>query len=188
MVGILFSFVTHSFFTLLFVMFCLKPGHADQLRKPAWFFVHTGDSAIFSVDNTLVMPVNRDIFGFTTHLYYRSHAYMSAEEFTSLWLEDADRFYSFKAKSPWAVLSWNIGEDTASIEFKIKTAVADTVGGHISYGVDYSGTLPYLPPQSSYILFVEANCEPAGLYKYFNKPDCDCTENCTEICRVMCLN
>lgn len=60
---------------------------------------------------------------------------MSAQDFTSLWLEEENSFYSFKAEPPWAVLSWVGGEDTFSIEFKINTAEFDLNGQHITYRV-----------------------------------------------------
>ena len=176
----------YLFLTILSILLCINPAISDELRKPAWFFVHTGKGVTIIENKKLIIPVNREIFAFTTYLYNRSHAYMSAQDFTSLWLEEENSFYSFKAEPPWAVLSWVGGEDTFSIEFKINTAEFDLNGQHITYSIDYSGSPPHLPMENSYTLFIEANCEPSGLDQFFEKPDCDYTENCDEICRVMC--
>ena len=177
---------SYSFLAILYIILCINPAISDDLRNPAWFFVHTGKGATIIENKKLIMPVKRQIFAFTNYLYNRSHAYMSAHDFTSLWLEKKNSFYSFKAIPPWAVLSWVSGEDTFSIEFRIKTAEVDITRQHITYGIDYSGSSPYLPVENSYTLFIEASCEPSGLDQFFEKPDCDCTENCDEICRVMC--
>jgi hypothetical protein len=54
------------------------------------------------------MPVTRDIFAFTDRPY-RKHAYMTGEQFTSLWAKAGNN--GFKTDPPNAVLTWVEGED-----------------------------------------------------------------------------
>ena len=159
---------------------------SDEKRKPAWFFVHTANGVSISDKKNLLMPIERDIFGFTGHLYFRSYAYLNAEEFASLWKKDKS-FYSFKTHPPWAVLSWPQGEDVSSKEFKIQSLEVTADGRAINYVIEYDGSFPSLFSQNTYSLFIEAECEPEGLNEFFNKPDCDCTENCEKICRIACF-
>ncbi len=173
---------------LLFLIMAIivpTPNFSDEIREPAWFFVHTANGVSISDKKNLLMPIERDIFGFTTHLYFRSHAYLNADEFASLWKRDKS-FYSFKTHPPWAVLSWPQGEDVLSKEFKIKSSEVVSNGSAINYVIEYDGSFPDLFSQNTYSLFIEAECEPEGLNKFFNKPDCDCTENCEKTCRTAC--
>ncbi|MDC3087488.1 hypothetical protein OA343_03080 [Paracoccaceae bacterium] len=174
---------------LLFLILTIlvpTPNFSDEKRKPAWFFVHTASGVSISGEKNLLMPIDRDIFGFTSHLYFRSHAYLNAVEFASLWAKDKS-FYSFKTHPPWAVLSWPQGEDVLSKEFKIKALKVAADGRSINYLIEYDGSFPHLFSQNTYSLFIEAECEPEGLKEFFNKPDCDCTENCEKICRTACF-
>ena len=178
------DFCTSSLLVLVAICNCqLVLG--DELRKPAWFFVQTSSTASLE-DRKLVMPVERKVFAFTSYLYHRSYSYMDALEFTSLWDQRANDLYSFNGKPPWAVLSWVIGEDVHSFEFKINKASFDLKEGHIFYSIEFLGSVPFLPKRNAYSLFIEAECEPAGLSRFFMKPDCDCTVNCDNVCRTMC--
>ena len=173
---------------LLFLILAVivpTPNFSDEIRKPAWFFVHTANYASISDKKNLLMPIERDIFGFTTHLYFRSHAYLNADEFASLWKRDKS-FYSFKTHPPWAVLSWPQGEDVLSKEFKIKSSEVVSNGSAINYVIEYVGSFPDLFSQNTYSLFIEAECEPEGLNAFFKEPYCDCTGNCEKICRTAC--
>ena len=161
------------------------PNFSAEKRNPAWFFVHTANGVSIYDKKNLLMPIERDIFGFTTHLYFRSHAYLNADEFASLWAKGSS-FYSFKTHSPWAVLSWPQGEDVLSKEFKVKSLEVVSNGSAINYVIEHDGSFPHLFSQNTYSLFIEAECEPEGLNKFFNKPDCDCTESCEKTCRTSC--
>ena len=68
----------------------------------------------------------------------------------------------------------------------IKSSEVVSNGSAINYVIEYDGAFPDLFSQNTYSLFIEAECEPEGLNEFFNKPDCDCTENCEKICRTAC--
>ena len=98
--------------------------------KPAeeWLFVHTADEAQVTNNTTIVMPVTRDIFAFTDRPY-RKHAYMTGEQFASMWAKAGSN--SFKTDPPNAVLTWVEGEDVKEAELVITGASID--GNSITY-------------------------------------------------------
>ena len=112
----------------------------------------------------LLVPIERDIFGFTTHLYFRAHAYLNADEFASLWKRNKS-FYSFKSDPPWAVLSWPQGEDVLSKEFKIKSSEVVSNGSAINYVIEYDNSFPDLFC-FLYIAFLGLNCGICDKYSY----------------------
>ena len=70
---------------------------AEDAKPAEWLFVHTAQTAEMTSATTLVMPVTRDIFGFTDRPN-RLHGYMNAHEFVSLW--DESEGDTFKADPP----------------------------------------------------------------------------------------
>ena len=118
--------------------------------KPAeeWLFVHTAEEAQVTNNTTIVMPVTRDIFAFTDRPY-RKHAYMTGEQFASLWDEGA----SFKTDPPNAVLTWIDGEDVKEAEVVITGASFD--GNSITYNRKYSAIVPF-GKLNSVSLFVDS--------------------------------
>ena len=108
--------------------------------KPAeeWLFVHTADEAQVTNNTTIVMPVTRDIFAFTDRPY-RKHAYMTGEQFASLWADSGSD--SFKTDPPNAVLTWVEGEDVKEAEVVITGASFD--GNSITYNRKYSAIVPF---------------------------------------------
>ena len=98
--------------------------------KPAeeWLFVHTADEAQVTNNTTIVMPVTRDIFAFTDRPY-RKHAYMTGQQFASLWADSGSN--SFKTDPPNAFLTWVEGEDVKEAEVVITGASID--GNSITY-------------------------------------------------------
>ena len=73
--------------------------------KISWLFVQTAETAEVTSEDTLVMPVTREIFAFTDRPN-RLHGYMNAHEFAMNW----DEGRTFKADPPNAVLTW-VGAD-----------------------------------------------------------------------------
>jgi hypothetical protein len=126
--------------------------------KPAeeWLFVHTADEAQVINNTTIVIPVTRDIFAFTDRPY-RKHAYMTGEQFASLWADSGSN--SFKTDPPNAVLTWVEGEDVKEAEVVITGARFD--GNSITYTRKYSATIPD-GTLKSVSLFVDNSC----LYVY----------------------
>jgi hypothetical protein len=108
--------------------------------KPAeeWLFVHTAQEAQVINTTTIVMPVTRDVFAFTDRPY-RKHAYMTGEQFASLWAEAGSD--SFKADPPNAVLTWVDGEDVKEAELVITGASFD--GDSITYTRKHPATVQF---------------------------------------------
>ena len=69
--------------------------------KISWLFVQTAETAEVTSEDTLVMPVTREIFAFTDRPN-RLHGYINAHEFALNWDEGG----TFKAEPPNAVLTW----------------------------------------------------------------------------------
>ena len=69
--------------------------------KISWLFVQTAETAEVTSEDTLVMPVTREIFAFTDRPN-RLHGYLNAHEFVAFWDEGG----TFKADPPNAVLTW----------------------------------------------------------------------------------
>jgi hypothetical protein len=97
---------------------------AEDKAAEEWLFVHTTEEAQVTNNTTIVMPVTRDIFALTDR-HYRKHAYMTGEQFASLWAN------SFKTDPPNAVLTWVDGEDVKEAELVITGASID--GTSITY-------------------------------------------------------
>jgi hypothetical protein len=108
--------------------------------KPAeeWLFVHTADEAQVTNNTTIVMPVTRDIFAFTDRPY-RKHAYMTGEQFASMWAEAGSN--GFKTDPPNAVLTWVDGEDVKEAELVITGASFD--GDSITYTRKHPATVQF---------------------------------------------
>jgi hypothetical protein len=98
--------------------------------KPAveWLFVHTAEEAQVINNTTIVLPVTRDVFAFTDRPY-RKHAYMTGEQFASLWAKAGNN--GFKTDPPNAVLTWVEGKDVKEAELVITGASFD--GNSITY-------------------------------------------------------
>ena len=103
-----------------------------------WLFVHTAEEAQVTNNTTIVMPVTRDIFAFTDRPY-RKHAYMTGQQFASLWADSGSN--SFKTDPPNAVLTWVEGEDVKEAEVVITGASFD--GNSITYNRKYSAIVPF---------------------------------------------
>ena len=121
--------------------------------KPAeeWLFVHTGEEAQVTNNTTIVMPVTRDIFAFTDRPY-RKHAYMTGQQFASLWADSGSD--SFKTDPPNAVLTWVEAEDVKEAEVVITGASFD--GNSITYNRKYSAIVP-VGTLNSVSLFVDTS-------------------------------
>ena len=100
----------------------------DKPAQEEWLFVHTAEEAQVTNNTTIVMPVTRDIFAFTDRPY-RKHAYMTGEQFASMWAKAGSN--SFKTDPPNAVLTWVEGEDVKEAELVITGASID--GNSITY-------------------------------------------------------
>jgi hypothetical protein len=96
------------------------------------------------------MPVTRDIFAFTDRPY-RQHAYMTGEQFASLWADSGSD--SFKTDPPNAVLTWVEGEDVKEAEVVIKDASID--GNSITYTTNaHSNTVGTIKSVSLFVDYV----------------------------------
>jgi hypothetical protein len=131
--------------------------------KPAeeWLFVHTAEEAQVTNNTTIVMPVTRDIFAFTDRPY-RKHAYMTGEQFASLWAKAGGN--GFKTDPPNAVLTWVEGEDVKEAEVVITGASID--GNSITYTTNsHRNTVGVLKSVS---LFVDGSMCPPECARFLN--------------------
>ena len=106
---------------------------AEETKAPAWLFVHTAATAEITPENTLVMPVAREIFAFTDRPN-RLHAYLNTHKFVSLWNEGNGD--TFSADPPNAVLTWVEGNSVKEAEVVITEAAPAEHGRFISYTVE----------------------------------------------------
>jgi hypothetical protein len=106
---------------------------AEETKVPEWLFVHTAATAEMTSENTLVMPVTREIFAFTDRPY-RLHTYLNTHEFVSFW--DEGKGDSFKADPPNAVLTWVEGDAVKEAEVVITDAAPAEHGRFIKYTVE----------------------------------------------------
>lgn len=102
-----------------------------EAKSAEWLFVHTSNSAEMIRDNTLVMPVTRDIFAFTGRPN-RLHGYLNANEFVSMWRGKGD---TFRGDPPNAVLTWVIRMSIKEAEVVVANAIVSDDGRSISYEV-----------------------------------------------------
>lgn len=111
---------------------------ADEYGEPSWLFVHTASS--FSVDKTtLIIPYEREIFGFTDRPN-RLHAYLNAHEMSAMWNMGKD---DFTQNPPNAVMTWVDGGEIKEAELLLTSVSVDTFGRSISYNIVLeSGHLP----------------------------------------------
>ncbi len=123
----------------ILLLAALSSSFAFAEDKPAeeWLFVHTAEEAQVINNTTIVLPVKRDIFAFTDRPY-RKHAYMTGEQFASLWAKAGNN--GFKTDPPNAVLTWVDEDDVKEAEVVITGASID--GNSIIYTHKYSATIP----------------------------------------------
>ena len=130
--------------------------------KPAeeWLFVHTAEEAQVTNNTTIVMPVTRDIFAFTDRPY-RKHAYMTGEQFASIWADSGSD--SFKTDPPNAVLTWIDGDKVHEAEVVITDASVLAHGKAISFEVKLEAGEALSGQMQRLSLFVDANCRDGML-------------------------
>jgi hypothetical protein len=128
---------------------------AEDKHAEEWLFVHTADEAQVTNNTTIVMPVTRDIFAFTDRPY-RKHAYMTGEQFASMWAKAGSD--SFKTDPPNAVLTWIDGEDVKEAEVVITGASID--GNSITYTLKYSATIANRDLKSVSLFVDGDDCDP----------------------------
>lgn len=107
-------------------------------------------------DTTLVMPVTRDIFGFTDRPH-RQHEWLSAGEFASYW-DEGEGGNSFYTDPPNAVLTWMDGAQTFEAEVIINDATVnvDNEQESLSYEVTLEAAVMPLAQLSAVSLFIDA--------------------------------
>jgi hypothetical protein len=127
-----------------------------------WLFVQTA-SAFFSTDNTLTLPIEQEVFGFTDRPD-RIHAYLNAHEYLDLWKKGDD---NFAANPPNAVLTWIENGEIKEAEVLLKSANLDQFGRIIQYEITYENGNE-IPDFANHVsLFVD------GVFTSFN----ECDEN-----------
>jgi hypothetical protein len=143
--------ITSKLSIIILSLFVSTFAFAEDKPAEEWLFVHTGEEAQVTNNTTIVMPVTRDIFAFTDRPY-RKHAYMTGEQFASLWADSGSD--SFKTDPPNAVLTWVEAEDVKEAEVVITGASFD--GNSITYNRKYSAIVP-VGTLNSVSLFVDTS-------------------------------
>ena len=105
--------------------------------KISWLFVQTAETAEVTSEDTLVMPVTREIFAFTDRPN-RLHGYINAHEVVAFWDEGG----TFKADPPNAVLTWvDADKKVHEAEVILTGAEVRMQGRAIAYAVGEAGQL-----------------------------------------------
>ena len=122
---------------------------ADE-EPTSWLFTQT-TAGFTATDDTLTIPYERLIFAFSDRPN-RMHAYMTAQEFASLWATGED---SFSSNPPNAVLTWVADGAMSEAEVVLTAAEVDERGRSITYTITLEDgqTLPMSGTQAS--LFVD---------------------------------
>lgn len=124
---------------------------AEQ-AAPKWLFVQTA-SGFTSEGNTLTLPYEREIFGFTDRPS-RMHAFLNASEFASLWgTGSAD----FSALPPNAVLTWSANDQIHEAEIALTAIAVGDAGRSITYTIAHEAGAQLPAEAASASLFVDAS-------------------------------
>ena len=138
---------------LAVVAFCVSaPVTATSKDQAEWLFVHTADAIEIQEGNSLVFPVEREIFAFTDRPG-RDYRYLNAHEFVDLWDVSRD---SFENDPPNAVLTWVANGGANEAEIELIDAKVLNHGRNIAYQIDIE-SIPNLPDDPGRIsLFVDS--------------------------------
>ena len=134
-------------------LLCTGAAIAEETKdKISWLFVQTAETAEVTSEDTLVMPVTREIFAFTDRPN-RLHGYMNAHEFVAFWDEGG----TFKADPPNAVLTWvDADKEVQEAEVILTGAEVRMQGRAIAYELEVEGDQTLvLGPISRVSLFID---------------------------------
>ena len=135
------------------------PAIAATEGHPEWLFVQTAGHIEVIDDNTIVVPVDREIFAFTDRPQ-RRHAHLNAHEFAMGWDE---RENSFLEDPPNVVITWVEDGEVERVEAVFTDASVQDLGRSIRYavtGVDLN-EMPDL--MSDVSIYVDGGCIPNGM-------------------------
>ena len=107
---------------------------AEEAKSVQWLFVHTAETAEMTSENTLSMPVSKEIFAFSDRPN-RLHHYLDAHGFAMLWFQGGEN--SFRFDPPNAVLTWTADGEVKESEISIALAFALDDGETIEYTVRF---------------------------------------------------
>jgi len=124
--------------------------------KISWLFVQTAETAEVTSEDTLVMPVTREIFAFTDRPN-RLHGHINAHEFVAFWDEGG----TFKADPPNAVLTWvDADKKVHEAEVILTGAEVRMQGRAIAYAVGEGGPKTWaLGSINAMSLFIDNVCK-----------------------------
>ena len=123
----------------------------DAAKAEEWLFVHTAETAEIPSVTTLVMSIRREIFAFTNRPD-RMYAYLTANEFTSLWDEGGG--HTFYADPSNAVLTWENEGQVQETKIVILKASVSENGRSINYKVKVEvGAMPDNSAQNLSLFF-----------------------------------
>lgn len=132
------------------VAFAALEASAEE-NTPSWLFVQT--AANFTTEgDTLTMPYEREIFGFTDRPD-RLHAHLNAHEFERLWHLGGD---DFSNNPPNAVLTWVSDNEVYEAEIELLSVSVDDIGRTMKYDVIFEAG-DEIPASAQFAsLFVDA--------------------------------
>jgi hypothetical protein len=135
--------ITHTFACMIALLIASIPtlafaeNSSVQSTKKSWLFIQTANAATLNDPTTLVVPVEREIFGFTDRPY-RKHAHLSAEKFVKLWKKTSGKD-NFGTVPPNAVVTWvGTGGEMRELEVVIANARYDAANSRIAYTIKVS--------------------------------------------------
>ena len=137
-------------------LLCTDAAIAEETKAPTWLFVQTAETAEVTSEDTLVMPVTREIFAFTDRPN-RLHGYLNAHEFALNWDEGG----TFKADPPNAVLTWvDADKKVHEAEVILSGAEVRMQGRAIAYAVGEAGPKTWaLGSINAVSLFIDNACD-----------------------------
>ena len=126
---------------------------AEEAKSVQWLFVHTSDTAEMTSENTLSMPVSKEIFAFSDRPN-RLHHYLDAHGFATFWTQGGVN--SFRADPPNAVLTWTADGEVKESEVVLTLATVFDDGETMEYTVRFENE-PLLTSEilSNVSLFVD---------------------------------
>lgn len=111
-----------------------KKTEESLLPQESFLFVQTAENAQIKNRTTIIIPVEKDIFGFSDRPN-RKHGWLKGEQFASLWSSNEPN--SFKKDPPNAVLTFTAGNNNKvqELEVVITETTFDKDKGTLIYSI-----------------------------------------------------
>lgn len=146
---------------LVFSLVCASSVGAASDNHEAWLFVQTSSSLEALTEETLTLPFEREIFGFTDRPY-RKFTYLNLEDFLMLWADTGGD--TFQSDPPNAVLTWFEDDGAHEVEIEILSVVQSEHGKAINYEFRLLSDAKFSAPRNAVgvSLFIDDFFLPGG--------------------------